>query len=209
MNSQYEFETMQYCRWDMLNYIIKLYDYKSYLEIGAAAGYNFHQINCPYKVCVDPEKKFPELTHNITSDQFFENNHEKFDLIFIDGLHVSYQVYKDIENSLKVLNYKGTIMMHDCLPMTFEEQTPERTTWNWTGDVWRAFAYFRQMEDLFMFTVDTDHGLGIIKKGSQKPYQIPENLDFDYYCENVFNMMLPQNVVKAWDKLKQAKELGW
>ena len=25
---------MQYCRWDMLNYIIKLYDYKSYLEIG-------------------------------------------------------------------------------------------------------------------------------------------------------------------------------
>ena len=44
---------------------------------------------------------------------------------------------------------------------------------------------------------------------SSELIRISEDLDFDYYCENVFDMMLPQNVVKAWDKLKQAKELGW
>lgn len=210
MHTQYEFETDQYYRWDMLNYLIKLNDYKSYLEIGGAYGYNFFKINSPYKVCVDPQKNFPELTYHMTSDEFFANNDKKFDLIFIDGMHEASQVYKDIENALAILNDKGTIMMHDCLPLTFEEQTPERTQWNWTGDAWRAFAYFRQFSNLFMFTVDTDHGLGIIKKGHQFPYQLPESLDWNFYAsQDGYELMLPVSVCEAWEKLEQAKEMGW
>lgn len=210
MHTQYEYETDQYYRWDMLEFLRKLYGYESYLEIGAAHGYNFHKINCKHKVCVDPEKKFPELTHNMTSDDFFKINTEKFDLIFIDGLHEGSQVVKDIENSLAILNEKGTIMMHDCLPITFEEQTPERTQWNWTGDAWKAFAYYRQMQNLYMFTVDTDHGLGIIKKGSQVPYKLPDDLDWNYYASPTgFDLMLPVSVCEAWEKLEQAKQMGW
>jgi hypothetical protein len=205
MHSQDEFETLQYCRWDMLNYLIKLYGYKSYLEIGAAAGYNFHKINCSHKVCVDPEKKFSELTHNCTSDDFFENNTETFDLIFIDGLHVSDQVIIDIENSLKILNPMGTIMMHDCLPISYEQQTKERTQWNWTGDVWKAFAHYRQRPDLTMFTCDTDFGLGFVKKGFQTPWKLPEDFDYDYYTQNVFPMMNMHTVFKSWQIFQQLK----
>ena len=40
----------------------------------------------------------------------------KFDLIFIDGLHLANQVQKDIENSLKFIKDEGFIVLHDCNP---------------------------------------------------------------------------------------------
>ena len=42
-----------------------------------------------YKISVDPEKNSEHLTHEMTSDEFFEQNTDKFDVIFIDGLHHS------------------------------------------------------------------------------------------------------------------------
>lgn len=41
---------------------------------------------------------------------------QKFDLVFIDGLHHSDQVLKDINNSLSFLEPNGVIMCHDILP---------------------------------------------------------------------------------------------
>jgi len=38
--------------------------------------------------------------HQMASDAFFAANTSKFDLIFIDGLHTSDQVIKDIFNAL-------------------------------------------------------------------------------------------------------------
>ena len=55
----------------------------------------------------------------MTSDDFFRDNKEKFDLIFIDGLHETNQVDRDIENSLKFINKGGTILLHDCLPKKY------------------------------------------------------------------------------------------
>ena len=206
MHTQKEFETDQYYRWDMLDYLIKLYNYKSYLEIGAASGYNFAKINCEYKVCVDPEKRFDDLTYHMTSNEFFEQNNETFDLIFIDGLHLSEQVIMDVDNSLKILNPKGTIMLHDCLPIEKAQQTPERTQWNWTGDTWKAFVHYRQFAELTMFTVDTDHGLGIIKRGKQQTYAMPDYLDWEYYASpNGFDMMLPHTVAETWKALDEIK----
>ena len=59
----------------------------------------------------------------MTSDEFFDflrtNEFDrKYDVIFIDGLHKSYQVKKDILNSLQFLNPKGYIVLHDCNPPT-------------------------------------------------------------------------------------------
>ena len=50
----------------------------------------------------------------MTSDKFFKDN-EKFDIIFIDGLHTFEQTIKDIDNSIKFLRDKGVILIHDCL----------------------------------------------------------------------------------------------
>ena len=58
-----------------------------YLEIGLFDGWCFPQINAGYKISVDPEKNSEHLTHEMTSDEFFEQNTDMFDVIFIDGLH--------------------------------------------------------------------------------------------------------------------------
>ena len=51
----------------------------------------------------------------MTSDEYFSKFKDKFDIIFIDGLHHYEQVKKDIFNSLEILNSNGIILMHDCL----------------------------------------------------------------------------------------------
>ena len=54
-----------------------------------------------------------------TSDEFFNQNNEKFDVIFIDGLHHYDQCQADAINSLKCLNKNGFIFFHDFIPRNF------------------------------------------------------------------------------------------
>lgn len=57
-----------------------------------------------------------------TSDDFFlkREDHLKkvkqLDVMLIDGLHTYRASLKDVLNSLKYLNEKGMIVMHDCYP---------------------------------------------------------------------------------------------
>lgn len=154
-------------RSDIINMLIKHCDYKSYLEIGCRKNRNFKYINIKNKVGVDPRSGG---TIRTTSDEFFKNNKEKFDIIFIDGLHHSDQVYRDIDNALKCMTDNGVIVVHDCNPLNYESQlTPYRKSQkHWNGDVWKAFLKFRhQRSDLEMFVIDVDEGCGIIKHGEQ------------------------------------------
>ncbi|WP_440633031.1 class I SAM-dependent methyltransferase [Candidatus Pelagibacter sp. HIMB1485] len=48
-----------------------------------------------------------------TSDEFFLENKNIFDLIYIDGNHLFEFVKKDIENSLKFINVDGLIVLDD------------------------------------------------------------------------------------------------
>ena len=48
-----------------------------------------------------------------TSDSFFLNHKEKYDVIYIDGSHEADQVYKDIKNSWKILNINGVLICDD------------------------------------------------------------------------------------------------
>lgn len=164
-------------RTDIINYLIEQNGYKSYLEIGYKKGENFNHIKCEDKDSVDPNGR---AKYTMTSDEFFALCGRKYDLIFIDGLHLSYQVVRDIENSLKALNSDGVIVMHDCLPEKEEQQLttpPEGQYRIWNGDVWKAFAAMRSIRgDLEMYTVDTNNGIGIIRNGKQKlwPKLVPE-----------------------------------
>lgn len=54
----------------------------------------------------------------MTSDDFFASNTRTFDLVFIDGLYEAHQVLKYINNALRFLNPNGTILMHDCNPLS-------------------------------------------------------------------------------------------
>lgn len=169
-----------YTRTDIINYLIEQNNYKSYLEIGVLDGKHFHQIKCEYKVCVDPSpKNFDnENLYKITSDEFFEKyNGEKFDIIFIDGLHESKQVKRDTNNSLKLLNNKGVITIHDCNPESELQQRvprPKRCK-IWIGDGWKSFLHFRQEQNLNSYVVQTNNGVGIIKKEKNLNPLIIEN----------------------------------
>ena len=180
-------------RTELINSLINKYNYQSYLEIGAPytetrTERNFDNINIQYKFCVDPNPEIEFLQKCRdgqrpvdfigTSDDYFNSIDEniKFDIIFIDGLHHSKQVTKDIANSLKHLSKKGIIVCHDCLPTEEIQQLVPRTNQRlWTGDVWKALATLRmEAINLEIRVVDTDWGCGLIKRGSNIPY-IPKN----------------------------------
>lgn len=169
-------------RTSIINSLIQKTAASRYLEIGVRDGENFDQIACAYKVGVDPDPNSSATLH-ITSDEFFKSNKEKFDVIFIDGLHHADQVEKDIENSLSVLTDKGYIVCHDMNPLEERCQTiPYNGQGRWNGDCWKAFVKFRQSRsDLSMAVVETDEGCGIISRGSQTPIVITDDINYQNF----------------------------
>jgi hypothetical protein len=185
-------------RTDIINVLIQKYGYKSYLEVGTQdPTSNFDKINAECKVSIEP---FPrgEVTFVGTSDEYFESitDDVKYDIIFIDGLHHNDQVLKDIENSLNHLSENGTIVCHDCLPSTERMQVRDMHNGEWTGDVWKAIAELRvERIDLDIKVVDTDYGCGIIRRGTNIPYQTNDNYkSYYYYSMNKWNML---NVISS------------
>ena len=152
-----------YFRWDLIDYLIKKYDYKDYLEIGCDRDQLFSRIKLKNKIGVDP---YSGGNVRKTSDDFFLENKKKFDLVFIDGLHTYTQVKKDILNSVKFLNTNGIILVHDCLPDTMSKQAVPRYKMQWNGDVWKAIVDLRQNPELDIYTCEIDQGIGIIKKNN-------------------------------------------
>ena len=146
-------------RYQIIQEIILKKQYKTYLEIGCFAGEVFNKIKIEKKIGVDPVSGG---TIKKTSDDFFKNNQEKFDCIFIDGLHEFYQVKRDINNSIKYLNNDGVILLHDCLPNNVYDQAMPRCQYNWNGDVWKAIVECRTRNDIDVYTCYADHGIGVI-----------------------------------------------
>jgi hypothetical protein len=148
-------------RIEIIKKIIKRENYKSYLEIGCDNDENFSQITLKDKVGVDPLKGG---TIRMTSDEFFFKNKKNFDIVFLDGLHTYEQTIKDINNSLKVLNNKGVILIHDCLPKKIWNQIVPRMYGHWNGDVWKAIVHSRTYDHADTYTCIADHGLGVVFK---------------------------------------------
>lgn len=169
----------------IINLLIEKINAKKYLEIGISDGNNFLSINCEYKVGVDPDLQSPASFHG-TSDEFFNKNTEKFDVIFIDGLHHADQVYKDITNSLQILNKNGYIICHDMNPEKEEHQTIPYNGGIWNGDCWKAFVKLRsEKTNLEMYVIDTDYGCGIICNGRQKILSVNyQDLTWDNFIIN-------------------------
>jgi hypothetical protein len=157
-------------RWDIINRLIKEMGYKSYLEIGVRRGACLNRIEAETKVGVDPRSPV-EGVKKMTSDVFFEQNDETFDVIFVDGDHRWPQAVRDVLESLEILNPGGVILMHDCMALEEKHATGEHTTGLWNGTVWYGFSMLRMTRpDLEMWTIAEDHGVGIVRPGTQEPY---------------------------------------
>jgi len=156
-------------RYDVINYFLRARNSETYLEIGVGSGRCMERVQSGRKTGVDPSPRrvLAEWEmHQMTSDAFFATNTSKFDLIFIDGLHTSDQVIKDIFNALAALAKNGVIAVHDCNPMTEEAQVRDRgvaSKGEWSGDVWKAIVFFRKsLSDVFCRVFPFDHGVAVI-----------------------------------------------
>ena len=183
---------------DTINYIIKLKNYQSYLEIGTDTGTTFNAINIKEKECCDPIKKINNLTYHMTSDKLFEQmpKDKKYDIIFIDGLHHEDQVDKDIVNSFKHLNKDGVIVMHDILPSNHKFAKKEKgPSAEWYGDVWKSLIKLPEYIDKKnIFTLFfNQYGLGLIKwfEGCDKlevTKKKIEDSDYDKWYDDTKNV---------------------
>lgn len=169
-----------------LNRLIESRNYRTYLEIGVAGGDCLRAVKAAVKVGVEPDPAVREL--NIpggllfcqTSDAFFAaiNARGFFDLVFIDGLHHHKQVYRDVDHALDSLSVGGDIVLHDCNPRTEEMQRVPRVQAEWTGDCWKAIARLRMSRaDLNVSVLDTDYGLGVVRRGRSEPLKYAKPWD--------------------------------
>ena len=178
-----------------------------YLEIGVFNGHIFFRVKSPFKIAVDPDFQFDNLRkagklflnpYNIfnkyfekTSDDFFSEDapglfsDKKLEVALIDGMHEYAFALRDVENCLKYLSGDGVIVLHDCNPqvkadsVSFEEWKARNFEGTWNGDVWRTLIHLRSLrEDINVFTLDCDHGLGIVTFGK------PEN-KINYSLEQI------------------------
>ena len=161
-----------------------------YLEIGVYTGYSLNNVHAIIKDSVDPDPATPAKYH-MTSDEFFENIaptlRYKYNVVFIDGLHESPQVNKDIANAIRFTEDDGIIILHDCNPISEMRQRvpPDFDIWEhgWNGDVWKSIVWARQNYSYNIYVIDADEGLGVIDKRSEGiplTIEIPEVLDYAF-----------------------------
>ena len=190
-------------RFQIIQEIIFKKKYKSYLEIGCFANEVFTKIEVERKVGVDPVSGG---TIKKTSDEFFRSSDEKFDCIFIDGLHEYKQVKRDINNSIKHLNRNGVILLHDCLPNNVYDQAMPRCQYNWNGNVWKAIVECRTRNEIDVYTCYADNGIGVIfnKDNSQrlevdvKDFSKLKFSDYFYNHKKFMNIITHEELLKKF-----------
>jgi len=162
-------------RFEVINRVIDSIGAKTYLEIGVNTpkqpGYSRDKIKAQVVHGVDPNPN-SAADYIMTSDLFFSSHCSiYYDVVFIDGLHLFEQAYKDILNGLENLREGGVVIVHDTRPDSRITQTRNHGKANkWHGDVWKAILLLRLTHPaLNVFTVDTDEGCTIISKGTGNP----------------------------------------
>ena len=181
-------------RTQVLNVLISVNGLDSYLEIGLSKGFNLAEIIAPIRQSVDP---YADATYQMTSDDFFASGLglDRYDLIFVDGLHEENQCLRDLENALARLSERGWIVAHDANPPTEWHQRPVEqfepgSIWN--GTVWKALVRFRSAHpELEFCTFDLDWGCAVLRPRAvaaqvapQPVLDLPEILDWGFFAEH-------------------------
>jgi len=135
-------------------------NFETYLEIGVNKGRTFFKVEMPEKTAVDPKFLFDASAHSekgssycaVTSDTFFANLtvKQKYDIIFLDGLHTFEQTYRDLCNSLLHAHDKTIFLIDDTRPSDVYSAYPQQRkalayrqkaggqTNQWHGDVYKV-----------------------------------------------------------------------
>ncbi len=173
----------------------------NYLEIGCDRDQNFNAVALEeeFKTGVDPNSGG---TVRDTSDNFFNQNKDLFDVIFVDGLHHYEQCQKDVINSIKNINNYGIIFIHDLLPRDWKIEHVPRCNESWSGDVWKVAIELNESENIDFYIADIDSGVGcafVNKKSNYKNMKSELiNKNYDYFLDNIrkCNLIHPNDLLK-------------
>ena len=198
-------------RWDLINRIADRIGARSYLEIGVQAGHAFERVEVDRRVGVDPDPRSAATIHT-TSDAYFasldeSDSAERFDLVFVDGLHHRDQVARDVRNSLRYLSAGGAIVVHDCDPPSERAGGRAMCSGVWCGDVWKGWIDLRRTLDREAFVVDTDLGCGVILAGEPTPPSCahdPEWAEFAADRSGWLRLVSVEEAVERIDRLSLA-----
>ena len=156
-----------------LNRIAQHMGARSYLEIGVARGRTFNSLEFDRKVAVDPKFNFEVAEfqkegvefHALPSDRYFteRNSSEKFDIIFLDGLHRFQQTFRDFCNSLACAHDRTVILIDDIYPIDVYSALPlQRDAFEfrrragtespaWHGDVFKVIFAIHDFFPMFRY----------------------------------------------------------
>jgi hypothetical protein len=171
-------------RAQVLQPILSLFGEPRYLEIGVHSGDTFFEVTAARKVAVDREFFFDieaararephSAFFEVESDAYFGElilPGEKFDVIYLDGLHTFEQTLRDFCNSLHYLSNDGVIVIDDVVPNSYAAALPNVRTserlkgelndpdQSWMGDVYRLVFFIDSFFQQYNFaTVVENHG---------------------------------------------------
>jgi hypothetical protein len=190
-------------RHEVVQGLLALFEAPRYLEIGVAKGVTFHAVRAAEKVAVDPRFGFdvaeaaranPTARYfQVTSDHYFGRivgTDERFDVIYLDGLHTAEQTLRDLLNALEFLKPDGIIVIDDVKPVTALAAIPDRATFArvraylgsrekaWMGDVYKVVWFIDTfLQQLSWRTVAENHGQAVVwrkRRGEVRPRTIQE-----------------------------------
>ena len=165
-----------------------------YLEIGVSRGITFHAVQCDHKVAVDPKFRFDlseaqssnpnSVYHQVTSDEYFGNiidPHDRFDIIYLDGLHTAEQTLRDFANAILFLSPGGVIVVDDVVPRSYVSSLPDLALVKelrrarkgedkgWMGDVYRLVFFIETFyQQVSYSTISDNHGQLVAWRGRRK-----------------------------------------
>lgn len=171
---------------------LDLFKSPRYLEIGVSQGVTFHGLKAHQKVAVDPvflfdveeaRAKNPNSAyHQMESDSYFLDvldERDRFDIIFIDGLHVFEQVLRDFTNAIAYLEDGGVIVIDDVIPNSYEASLPNEQDavkmrqkfqiddYSWMGDVYKLVFFIDAFFPAFTYRNVSDSA-GMLVVWAQK-----------------------------------------
>jgi capsular polysaccharide biosynthesis protein len=187
-------------RSDVLNHILSLFHNPSYLEIGVNSGETFFAVEAGTKVAVDPQFLFDvdeargkianARFHSVESDAYFSaivGPDERFDVIYLDGLHTVEQTLRDFCNAISYLKESGIIVIDDVVPNSYHASLPDLRVsrqlrdglypkcndGSWMGDVYRLVFFIQTFFQQYRYaTVVENHGQLVVWKERRSPKEL-------------------------------------
>jgi len=161
------------CHGDFIRLLVTVYKPEVYIELGLYSGQTFAKVQSTGipKKCIGVDINPPNIPGIIvkgTTDVFFNDltslyisANENVDMIFIDADHSFKSAKKDFDNSLKILNEGGVILLHDTDPEDNKLFDP-----GYCGDSYKMVNYIEQERpDLNIITLPVkEAGISIVTR---------------------------------------------